>query len=65
MKTSVDYNKAYSTRNVWLYKHADFDEFSTPISGTDWHKLTTEANDSNHVTAELQWYLYIYTTILK
>lgn len=25
VKTSVNYNKAY-TRNIWLYKHADFDK---------------------------------------
>lgn len=37
--------------NVWLYKHADFDKFNTLISDTDWHQLTTEANEINHVTA--------------
>lgn len=40
VKTSVNYNKAYA-RNVWLYKHADFDKLNTLISSTDWNQLIT------------------------
>lgn len=47
VKTSVNYNKAY-TRNIWLYKHADFDKLNTLISDSDWHKLIMEATDVNH-----------------
>lgn len=51
LKPVLTTTKLIHVCNVWLYKHADFDKFNTLISDTDWHQLTTEANEINHVTA--------------